>query len=180
MEPVIAPVATGRLLETLSTILCSDWVGPLLCRILLNGNGLHEVRSLGAQAPGPAVFIPLLRLSPDEHELHVAAAGKSDVLEIVQRRPGDSRRGVVELHKAFKAGDWSPEQELKRALDSARTLGKELGCFVALLESTALKEAKASAQRWKAGEPLGVFDGVPFVVKDEIAIAGTVLGEGAE
>lgn len=37
-----------------------------------------------------------------------------------------------------------------------------------------LAEAKASTERWQAGRPLGILDGVPFGVKDDTEVEGYV------
>jgi len=178
--PVTAPVASGFLLDILGGILCSDWLGQIIGRVLLNGNGLHEVRSLGEQAKERAVHVPIVHLSQEEMSSHTAESetAMEILLQAVERRQGDPRRGVIELHKAYQSGEWTPSQETERSLEAARTLGMSLKCFVQVLEESALAEAKQSTERWKSGKQLGVFDGIPFVVKDEVAVGGTVLGEG--
>ena len=38
--------------------------------------------------------------------------------------------------------------------------------------------AKASTERWAAGKPLGILDGVPFGVKDDIDVKGYISSAG--
>src|SRR3954449_4301526 len=48
-------------------------------------------------------------------------------------------------------------------------------------DATSESEARAAAQRWRAGRPRGPLDGVPVTVKENIATAGipTPLGTAA-
>jgi Asp-tRNA(Asn)/Glu-tRNA(Gln) amidotransferase A subunit family amidase len=45
-------------------------------------------------------------------------------------------------------------------------------------ETLALAAARASTERWAAGRPLGPLDGVPFAVKDDVAVRGWVTHHG--
>src|SRR5690242_1862684 len=48
-------------------------------------------------------------------------------------------------------------------------------------DATSESEARAAAERWRTGRPLGPLDGVPVTVKENIATAGlpTPLGTAA-
>eukprot|EP00928_Gymnodinium_smaydae_P002213 TRINITY_DN10782_c0_g1_i1.p1 TRINITY_DN10782_c0_g1~~TRINITY_DN10782_c0_g1_i1.p1 ORF type:complete len:600 (+),score=87.31 TRINITY_DN10782_c0_g1_i1:86-1885(+) len=172
---VLSPVADGVILRFLSVILASDWFGPLLCRVLLNDNDFHLVRQLAEQTSGHAVHWPMVRLPADEYTAHETHAASAEVPAKVAKTV---RRGVLDYHEAYKAGSVTPVDEARRSIASARDVGSQLRCFVEVLEESALRDAQASAQRWARGAPLGMLDGVPFVTKDEIAVAGTVLGDG--
>jgi aspartyl-tRNA(Asn)/glutamyl-tRNA(Gln) amidotransferase subunit A len=47
-----------------------------------------------------------------------------------------------------------------------------VGPIYEFCEDAARAEAKASADRWRAGKPLSFFDGVPWVVKEQTALKG--------
>jgi aspartyl-tRNA(Asn)/glutamyl-tRNA(Gln) amidotransferase subunit A len=48
------------------------------------------------------------------------------------------------------------------------------------LEQQALREAEASAERWRKGAPVGPFDGVPTAIKEEMAIRGLPRQGGSD
>lgn len=177
ITPVSAPVATGLILKVLSSILTNDWISPLPCRLLLNDNGFHRVRQLGAQVSGPAVQWPIVRLDEQARTLQEKAAALAKA-PLPAAGVGDGFRGVLDYHELYRSKASTPTQEVKRALERAKSLGGRLKCFVDILEASAVEEAEQSTRRWAAGKQLGVLDGVPFACKDEVAIKGTVLGEG--
>ncbi len=77
------------------------------------------------------------------------------------------------LGEAFAAGELQPvgviESLLRRIEDLEPTIG---ACNQVAPAATLLAEAEAAAKRWRAGVPRSPFDGVPFGVKANIAVAG--------
>src|SRR6185503_18958810 len=53
-----------------------------------------------------------------------------------------------------------------------------LRAVIALCEDRARGEASRSAERWKRGAPLSLFDGVPVLVKDNTDVAGVPITNG--
>ena len=76
------------------------------------------------------------------------------------------------LHQAYQSGEVTPLLYTTWLLEKAKRM--ERGVFITLLEDRALREAKESTARWNAGNPLGLFDGVPTVWKDLFDIEDTV------
>jgi Asp-tRNA(Asn)/Glu-tRNA(Gln) amidotransferase A subunit family amidase len=89
---------------------------------------------------------------------------------------------VADYHEAYKTGVVTPldvVSELVRLTDPLRQpAGKYAGAWAQTHGAEALKAAEASTVRWKRGEPLGVLDGVPFGVKDDLAVEGFVSRMG--
>ncbi|MBT3219598.1 MAG: amidase [Proteobacteria bacterium] len=50
--------------------------------------------------------------------------------------------------------------------------GKELGIFIACDEADLLRQAQESTERFAAKKQLGIFDGVPMAIKDEVKMVG--------
>ncbi len=77
------------------------------------------------------------------------------------------------LAEAFADGELEPvgviESLLRRIEDLEPTIG---ACNHVAPAATLLAEANAAAKRWRAGVPRSPFDGVPFGVKANIAVAG--------
>jgi aspartyl-tRNA(Asn)/glutamyl-tRNA(Gln) amidotransferase subunit A len=76
-----------------------------------------------------------------------------------------------ELALAY-AGGLSPEHALAATLARIDAINPGLNAIVTLDAAGATASAEASARRWKAGRPLGPFDGVPVTIKDNILAAG--------
>ncbi|WP_241001730.1 amidase family protein, partial [Pseudomonas viridiflava] len=51
--------------------------------------------------------------------------------------------------------------------------------FISMSDERARREAEASAARWKQGQPLSPFDGVPLAWKDLFDVAGSVTTAGS-
>ena len=69
----------------------------------------------------------------------------------------------------------SPVDVAKHALAEARRLADlspAVGPILDYADDVALAEAAASERRWKEGKPLGPIDGVPWLVKEEVAVRG--------
>lgn len=75
----------------------------------------------------------------------------------------------------YATGQTNPVESISRALAKAKAMEEEqptMGCFSSLDEEGAMRDAKASAERWAKGEPLGPLDGVPIPVKEMVDIKG--------
>jgi len=185
IEELVAPQATGGLLRLLSGILSSEWLGPIICRILLHDNGMHTIRQLAEQVSGPIVQWPLVRLGKGKYETHVKLAKEAHGA-LVQTGPpaggsakaGQTFVGVLSYQQRYREKESTPVDEVRRILAAAKSLS-HLNMFVELFEASAMEEAARSAKRWAEGKPIGPLDGIPWALKDEIAIQGTVLGAGA-
>ncbi|MEB0046716.1 MULTISPECIES: amidase [unclassified Pseudomonas] len=81
------------------------------------------------------------------------------------------------LAGAFAARRTDPVQVLEQTLEQA---GRSAHVFIALCSDRARREAQASAARWRAGQPLSLFDGVPVAWKDLFDVAGSVTTAGAQ
>jgi len=83
---------------------------------------------------------------------------------------------IAELAAAFRAGQDDPVAALERALAAAERAGPDqiLRCLV----PGAMERAKASAQRYRSGAPMGPLDGLPMVVKDCVDVRGLPTTNG--
>lgn len=83
---------------------------------------------------------------------------------------------ATSMAEAFASGRSDPVQALEQALDHA---SRSTSVFISLTPERARREAEASAARWRAGQPLSVFDGVPLAWKDLYDVAGSITTAGA-
>jgi aspartyl-tRNA(Asn)/glutamyl-tRNA(Gln) amidotransferase subunit A len=80
------------------------------------------------------------------------------------------------MAEAFATGRSDPVQVLEQALVHASMASS---VFIDVFTERARREAHASAARWRAGQPLSPFDGVPVAWKDLFDVAGSITTAGA-
>ena len=95
--------------------------------------------------------------------------------------PGFQFPSVGDYRAAYRTGRLSPHDVAVRFLAQWRasdTGQRPLRAMIAVREDDLMAQADASATRWRAGAPLGPWDGVPVAIKDEVDVAGypTTLG----
>lgn len=84
---------------------------------------------------------------------------------------------ATELIAAYRAGTLSPVEVTEAVLSRIEALEPSLHALYAYDPEHALAAAKASEQRWAAGEA-GPLDGVPLTLKENIATKGTPVPLG--
>ncbi|MFJ8308399.1 MULTISPECIES: amidase [unclassified Streptomyces] len=77
-----------------------------------------------------------------------------------------------QLLAGYRAGTCSPVEATRAVLDRIGAIQPRLNAFVRVDAEPALAQARASERRWRAGEPVGLLDGVPVSVKDLVLQAG--------
>ena len=80
--------------------------------------------------------------------------------------------GAHDLHQAYQEGRTNPVRALQAHLDRLETVQPIVNAMAWVDEAGARAAAKASAERWRRGQPLSALDGVPITVKDNIPVAG--------
>lgn len=96
------------------------------------------------------------------------------------RAPAVEARGrfytVLDYHNAYKNGETTPTAIIDSLLPIIRRdVENATTHSVAFLETQVelvRQAAEASTKRFKEGKPLGLLDGVPVAVKDEVDLAG--------
>jgi aspartyl-tRNA(Asn)/glutamyl-tRNA(Gln) amidotransferase subunit A len=78
----------------------------------------------------------------------------------------------------FRTGAATPVDALQAVTERIARLNPAYNAF-AVLNPRALAAAGDSAQRWRAGRPIGALDGVPCTVKDLVDIAGFPTRRGS-
>ncbi|KAI0479432.1 amidase signature domain-containing protein [Xylariaceae sp. FL0804] len=89
---------------------------------------------------------------------------------------------AADYHELFKSGQLTPLHVAKALLPltsrSAKPGSKYASAWSTSREDLVLAAAKASTERYSRGEPLGVLDGVPVGVKDDIDVEGYISHYG--
>lgn len=95
--------------------------------------------------------------------------------------PGFRFPSVADYGTAYRTGRATPKSVASAFLSQWRASdagARPLRAFIAVRDDDVMAQAAASAARWKAGKPLGPWDGVPVAVKDEFRVAGCPLTVG--
>jgi aspartyl-tRNA(Asn)/glutamyl-tRNA(Gln) amidotransferase subunit A len=80
-----------------------------------------------------------------------------------------SAAAILRLYRTKKV---SPVEVAKACLEQIERHDKAINAMCLIDERQALKRARESEKRWRKGEPRGLIDGVPVVVKDLILVKG--------
>jgi Asp-tRNA(Asn)/Glu-tRNA(Gln) amidotransferase A subunit family amidase len=83
---------------------------------------------------------------------------------------------IRDYHEAYKSGKLTPIIVAKALLPLVRrdvpNRSVHSTAFLTTQVDKVLAAAEASTKRWQEGKPLGLLDGVPLAVKDEVELAG--------
>ena len=79
---------------------------------------------------------------------------------------------------ALSAGSVSAEDLLQAYMDRIARYEGSLNCFITLLATPALAQARAADARRAKGRPLSPVDGIPIALKDNIDLAGVPTTNG--
>lgn len=87
---------------------------------------------------------------------------------------------ISDYHELYKSGKTTPLKVVETLLALTTGSGKYSDAWADAhgAEKLALDAAKASTERWAAGNPIGVLDGVPIGVKDDTDVEGYVNHTG--
>ena len=82
------------------------------------------------------------------------------------------KRGIREHARALEAGEYSSVELTRAYLDRISENDGSIGAYITVCGDLALNMAQASDARRARGEALGLLDGIPCAVKDNICTAG--------
>lgn len=81
------------------------------------------------------------------------------------------QKDAVDLLDGYRTGQCSPREVLTETLNRIETFQPRLNAFC-FRNVDVEQEAFASEQRWLRNQPLGPLDGVPIIIKDNMAVRG--------
>lgn len=80
--------------------------------------------------------------------------------------------GATQLAAGYRDGRFTPLQVLQASLQRHAQCNPQLNALVTLDPAGAARTAEESTARWQAGHPLGLLDGVPVTIKDNLHVRG--------
>jgi Asp-tRNA(Asn)/Glu-tRNA(Gln) amidotransferase A subunit family amidase len=178
------PMLAGRWLSAVASSIESPLLSSALVQRLLDQTGVTAARATPLrELPTAAPFWP----PPAEHKPALAPdflasppATKPPALPFARAR---------DYHEHYRSGALTPEavgERVLRAIAAFDRLSPPLRAFIASDPDDVRKQALASAARFRKGRPLGVLDGVPVAIKDELdqipyaTTKGTVFWGGSK
>lgn len=117
--------------------------------------------------------------NPTHHPIHFTGDLQKEASAVAQnewpckasRTNGFPFVSLFDYANAYRDGISTPEEVAIRVLDSIETSDsgdRPLKAFIAVDRDDVMRQARESTERIRAGKPLGMFDGVPVAIKDEI------------
>ena len=93
---------------------------------------------------------------------------------VEQQSEGVARRhySVADYHEAYRSGKLTPTRVARTILRLISPPSKYGTVFIDIRREQLLTAAEASSKRYLEGKPLGILDGVPVAVKDEVDLSG--------
>ncbi|ETK83273.1 hypothetical protein L915_11470 [Phytophthora nicotianae] len=173
-----APVLYGQPLLALAYVARLPVLGRILCNQLAKDNKIVEARKFAASIPDLPLYYPYLE--PKQSDFRQGDGPLS--LEDFSKKATKSKStdafkhwSIADYTSRYTSGEVTPVQVAKAllaAVEKNQQSDYPLNLFVEKHDEEILAQAKASAERYARGKPLGVLDGVPVAIKDEVHIKG--------
>jgi len=168
LKSVKLPYLAGGLLKFFASLVEGP-LGGLLIPNLFESAGINWLRKQRFEEI--PTFYPLH--TTGQLQTEAASVPTGEFPQKASSNQGFQFTGIHEFAKAYRDGTITPEQVAQNVLDAIAASDKNdpaLRAFIAVNREDVLRQARESAQRFRAGKPLGIFDGVPVAVKDEMDV----------
>eukprot|EP00298_Acanthocystis_sp_HF-20_P018361 c21954_g3_i1.p1 GENE.c21954_g3_i1~~c21954_g3_i1.p1 ORF type:complete len:622 (-),score=275.65 c21954_g3_i1:37-1869(-) len=180
IEPFVAPRLTGNQLKYFSWILNTPIIGNIVLSILRDQNKLDEVQLFASKLDITPTSFTIPRVSDEQYEKHLQAASdlSSSNLENIftqlkTKSPEEFRyKEIVDYYNSYKNEQISPVSLVQQVIDAVLQSNETLHAVTQMHVDDILLQARESEKRWKQGKQLGLLDGIPFFVKEEIDVKG--------
>ncbi|KAF2677565.1 glutamyl-tRNA amidotransferas-like protein subunit A [Lentithecium fluviatile CBS 122367] len=167
------PVVKGALLHYLANIVAAV---PGLPSLLWSNAGFTSLRKLKEIEKIDPRYDPTVTPIPKSGDK--APTSHTHVTKL--RAPPSNADGrfysIADFHDAYKNGRLTPVDVVEAILPLIRrdveNRSSHSTAFVNSRVDLVMQAAEASTKRWKEGNPLGILDGVPFGVKDDVNVKG--------
>ncbi|MBM3128567.1 MAG: amidase [Chloroflexi bacterium] len=165
LKSVKLPRLAGGGLRAFVALMENPATRGLIIPNLLQSGGITQLRELTLD--DPPTFLP-------RWETRATNSAPVDLTRFAQTaRPGGKGFAFATTrayYDAYRSGATTPEkiaEQVLSAIEDSNARTPALRAIVACLRDDVIAQARASAERWRAGKPLSVFDGVPVAVKEE-------------
>lgn len=178
-----APRLTGNALKAFAAALDNPASGALLLQKLHKDFGILEVRRAAiSEAPSVSPALP----RPSSMPAPGGEAAAIDLQTIAGGAPpanGFVFETAAAIARSYASGRTTPEEVAERVIDAIERADRRsppLRAFISSRAEDIRAQARASAERLRAGAALGPLDGVPVAIKDELDVAGYPTTAGTQ
>ncbi|OAL54074.1 amidase signature enzyme [Pyrenochaeta sp. DS3sAY3a] len=172
--PAKNPIFKGLPLHYLSTVVAN---APLIPYLLWNNAGFGSLRKCTQLEGVDPRYDPTVIPLPTPGDKAPASYTANTTFRLPPGSKPDTRFYTIkDYNDAYSSGTLTPSDVIEVLLPLIRRDVATRSPYSAAFMESRVDEIKqaavASTQRWKQGKPLGVLDGVPFGVKDDLDIKG--------
>ncbi|KAF2471099.1 glutamyl-tRNA amidotransferas-like protein subunit A [Lindgomyces ingoldianus] len=172
-KPPQNPALKGLALHYLSSLLASL---PFLQSFFWHNAGFNTLRKTKELEHVEARYDPTVIPIPKPSDEPIASYTSDLSIRVLPKAAKARFYTCADFHEAYKTGTVAPIDVVEALLPLVRRdVEKRTVHSTAFVHSKVelvKKAAEASTQRYKEGKPLGMLDGVPFAVKDEMDVRG--------
>ncbi len=187
LEALDTPRLVGFQLTLFPKLLRIPLIGNQILSFLKEKNKFSGMTAFASTLSNLPLYYPIQIMSEEERMLHNDMVTQSPLS--IQQLAGEyqpcsedeemNENGVFRyfsIHdytSRYKSGEITPLEVAKRLIKKVNDTSREYApMIVSIDEKDVIKHATESTRRYKQGSPMGVLDGVPVAVKDEIAVKG--------
>lgn len=166
LKSVKLPYLSGGMLKLFASLVEGPLKG-LLTPSLFESAGLNWLRT--QHFDENPTFHPIHHMG--ELQTEAASVPENEFPQKASLTKGFQFASIHDFAKAYRDGTATPEEIAQKVLDAITVSDKHdpaLRAFIAVNREDVMRQAHESTQRFKAGKPLSIFDGVPVAVKDEM------------
>ncbi|RHY58320.1 hypothetical protein DYB30_003559 [Aphanomyces astaci] len=178
LKAIQAPRLTGLALSLFAKVTRIPILGKFILQSIKNDNDFQHVRDFAATLTHLVpLYLPMQPPSAEVLAEHTQLAASFSIEALADtpidvKEDGSFRRWTIHDYTSrYKAGTATPSQVITAvldAIDASNALSPPLLAFIKVNRDAVLQEAAAATERYARGTPLGVLDGVPVAVKDEV------------
>lgn len=191
LQSLKAPRLAGMALRIFANLIERAPGRVLILPKLMRDSGFDEFRADDPEE-APTVFPLVIPETPPQRYKEQSAAqltkiAKTGTAKSPPKRSRPEFEGefafatTLDYHTAYKSGRVTPLDVAGRlisAVESSNSGAKPMRAIIQSKTEDILRQAEASAERWKKGRALGPLDGVPVAVKDEVDQMGYATTAG--
>lgn len=192
LKPIKSPRLCGLLLDLASRLLRIPVIGHLIVKFIQSKNKIGEMVTFATVShPGIGdgfneellpLYYPIHEMTPDEHDMHERMAKEIPLdlqeLATMQLRTNDEQFRhwtILDYTSRYSNGTTTPSQVVETIIRAVEDMTRENNnkSVVSHMNIEEIRlQAAESTKRYQSGNIMGVLDGVPILVKDEIPTVG--------
>mmetsp|Transcript_10824 Transcript_10824/g.40431 ORF Transcript_10824/g.40431 Transcript_10824/m.40431 type:complete len:1068 (+) Transcript_10824:167-3370(+) len=181
---ISSPRLSGFMLKVVVEFMELDvWPVNRIPAMIMKKSGFNRLRELDITSPMSTVPIPRKYQYENRDDQEAMQKERDQFLKEVQSywekmgsRQGSSESPVFtsiqQYYTAYMKGSVTPLDVARNIIDIHKKKEDACNGIMEFRADLLLEEAEASTKRYKNKKPLSVLDGVPFVVKDCVDVAG--------